>query len=104
LIDATPSVRWQFTKQVSLILESSSFWRESRHDSVYSPFVTPIRPANPNAGRYVATAPSATVAWQATRHMFYSVIYTHFLTGDFFQGAPPNLNVNYVAAWIAYRF
>jgi hypothetical protein len=104
LIDATPSLRWQFTKQISLILESSSFWRESRHDSVYSPFVTPIRPANPNAGRYVATAPSATVAWQATRHTFYSVIYTHFLTGDFFQGAPPNLDVNYVAAWIAYRF
>jgi hypothetical protein len=36
--------------------------------------------------------------------MFYSVIYTPFLTGDFFQGAPPNRDVNYVAAWIAYRF
>jgi hypothetical protein len=80
------------------------FLAESRHDSVYSPFVTRIWPANPNAGRYVATAPSATVAWQETGHMFYSVIYTHFLTGDFFERALPNQDVNYVAAWIAYRF
>jgi hypothetical protein len=85
-------------------LESSSFWRVSLRDLVYSPFVTPIRPANPSAGRYVATAPSATVAWQATHHIFYSVIYPHFLTGDFFQAVPPNRDVNYVSAWIAYRF
>jgi hypothetical protein len=39
--------------------------------------------------RYVATAPSGTISWQTTRHVFASVIYTRFLTGDFFQSAPP---------------
>ena len=40
--------------------------------------------------RYVATAPSGTISWQATRHVFASVIYTRFLTGDFFsERAPP---------------
>jgi hypothetical protein len=104
LIDATPSVRLRLRKDVSLTLESSTFWRESLFDSVYTAFNTPIRRANPSTGRYVATAPSATVSWQATQHAFYSVIYTHFLTGDYFRLAPPNRDVNYVTAWISYRF
>ena len=89
---------------VTLTLESSAFWRESRFDAVYTAFNTPLRPANPNASRYLAIAPSSTIAWQATRHMFYSVIYTHFFTGEFFEAAAPNKNVNYIAGWISYRF
>jgi hypothetical protein len=33
-----------------------------------------------------------------------SVLYTRFLTGDFFQSAPPRRNIHRLAAWIAYRF
>lgn len=104
LIDATPSVRLMLSGAVGLTLESSSFWRENVNDSVYTAFNTPLRAANPAAGRYVATAPSATVSWQADRHTLASVIYTHFLTGRYFQVAPPNRDVNYVAIWVAYRF
>lgn len=104
LVDVTPSVRLGFTRALTLTLESSTFWRESRYDAVYTAFNTPLRPANPNASRYLATAPSATWAWQATRHTFYSIIYSHFFTGDFFRKQPPDRNVNYLAAWISYRF
>ena len=104
LIDFSPSVRLQLAKSVSLVLESSSFWRENLGDGIYSPTVTPVRFGSVNQARYVATAPSATVAWQATRHTFYSVIYTPFLTGRFLEQAPPNRDVNYIAAWISYRF
>jgi hypothetical protein len=104
LIDVTPSIRLKFTPVFGVTLESSTFWRESRFDSVYTAFNTPLRPANPNASRYLATAPSATFAWQATRHTFYSIIYTHFFTGDFFQTERPGRNVNYLGAWISYRF
>jgi hypothetical protein len=79
-------------------------WRQSRFDAVYTASNTPLRRANPNASRYLATAPSATLAWQATRHMFYSVIYTHFFTIEFLEAALPNKNVNYLASWISYRF
>jgi hypothetical protein len=71
---------------------------------VYAAFNTPLRPANPNAGRYIATAPSASLAWQATRHVFCSVIYTRFFTGRYFEASPPNKNVNYLASWVSYRF
>jgi hypothetical protein len=71
---------------------------------VHTAFNTPIRRAIPNAGRYVASAPSFTVSWKATQHAFYSVIYTHFLTGDYFRLAPPNRDVNYFTGWISYRF
>jgi hypothetical protein len=104
LIDITPSVRLQLRRALSLTLESSSFWRESLHDGIYSPFITPIRRGESNPARYVATAPSVTISWQATQHVFYSVIYTRFLTGGFFQDAPPSRDVNYVATWISYRF
>jgi len=104
LIDFTPSMRLQLRKAVSLVLESSSFWRENPGDGIYSPFVTPVRHGASNQARYVATAPSATISWQATRHTFYSVIYTHFVTGKFLEQAPPNRDVNYVAAWVSYRF
>lgn len=104
LIDATPSVRLRFSGAISLTLEASRFWRESRHDSVYAAFNTPLRPANPNSGRDVAIAPSATIAWQANRHMFYSIIYSHFFSGNYFLAEPPDKNVNYLAAWISYKF
>jgi hypothetical protein len=87
-----------------LIFESSSFWRQSLHDGIYSPFVTPIRRGESNPPRYVATAASATISWQATQHVFYSLIYTRFLTGGFLHDAPPFRDVNYVATWISYRF
>ena len=104
LIDFTPSLRLQVRKAVALVLETSSFWRENVGDGIYTPFVTPLRRGASNQARYVATAPSATISWQATRHAFYSVIYTHFFTGEFLQQAPPNRDVNYVAAWVSYRF
>jgi hypothetical protein len=79
-----------------LTLESSTFWRENPNDGVYSPFITPIRMGTPEQPRYGATAPSGTISWQAMRHVFASVLYTRFLTGDFFQGAPPpNRNIHY---------
>ena len=104
LIDATPSLSLQLSKALMLTLESSTFWRENPNDGVYSPFITAIRMGTPEQPRSVATAPSGTISWQATRHVFASAIYTRFLTGDFFQSAPPNRNIHYLATWIAYRF
>jgi hypothetical protein len=106
LIDLTPSIRMQFGK-VSLTLESSSFWRESLQDGIYSPAVASaplLRRGDSSQSRYVATAPSATMAYQITRHVFVSTIYTHFLTGQFLKESPPNRDVNYVASWVTYRF
>jgi hypothetical protein len=104
LIDVSPSVRLQLRKNLSLTLESSSFWRESLGDAIYSPFVTPVRRGIASQARYVATAPSATISLQANRHIFYSLIYTRFLTGRFLEEALPNRDVNYVATWVSYRF
>lgn len=104
LIDATPSVKLQLTKRVTLVVGSSSFWRQSLKDSVYTPFNTPLRSQIPSTGRYVATAPAATFSWQATRHVFYSIIYTHWVAGNYFQLAPPNHGANCVGMWTAYRF
>lgn len=106
LMDVTPSVRLQLNK-ASLILESSSFWRESRLDGIYSPSVAAaplVRRGVANNARYVATAPSATISYQATPHIFVSTMYTHFLAGPFLRNNPPSRDVNYVASWLSYRF
>jgi hypothetical protein len=106
LIDLTPSLRLQFGKTL-LTLESSSFWRESRQDGIYSPSVAaapPVRRGDSSQVRYVATAPSVTVGYQATRHVFVSTVYTHFFAGQFLRESPPDGDVNYVASWVTYRF
>jgi hypothetical protein len=106
LIDVTPSLKLQVRK-VSFTVESSSFWRESLQDGIYSPFVAsvpPVRRGDTSQARYVATAPSATFAYQVTSHIFLSVTYTHFLTGQFLRESPPNRDVNYATSWITYRF
>lgn len=106
LIDLTPSLRLQ-TKKASLTLESSSFWRESLQDGIYSPSVASaplVRRGDTSRARYVATAPSATISYQATPHIFVSTTYTHFLAGQFLRESPPSHEVNYVASWISYRF
>jgi hypothetical protein len=106
LIDVTPSMRFQLDK-VLLTLESSSFWRQSLQDGIYSPAVAsapPVRRGAASESRYVATAPSVTIAYQATRHIFVSTIYSHFLAGQFLRESPPARDVNYAASWITYRF
>ena len=106
LIDVTPSLRLQLRK-VLVTLESSSFWRQSLQDGIYSPSVAsapPVRRGDASHARYVATAPSGTISYQATRHVFVSTTYTHFLAGQFLQESPPSRDVNYVASWITYRF
>jgi Alginate export len=106
LIDVSPSLRLQL-KKASLTMESSSFWRESLEDDIYSPSVAsapPVRRGGTSRARYVATAPSATISYQATPHMFVSATYTHFMAGQFLKENPPGHDVNYVASWISYRF
>jgi hypothetical protein len=97
-------MRLQLRKDLSLTLESSTFWRESLTDGVYSPFITPIRVGTASQSRYVATAPSVSAAWQASRHASCTLIYTRFLTGAFFRDALPARDVNYVTVWLTYRF
>jgi hypothetical protein len=104
LIDLTPTIRLPLGRTVSVGVESSCFWRESLGEGVYSPFITPIRRGESNPKRYVATAPSATIGWQADRHTLFSLIYTHFFAGGFFEIARPARDVNYVAASMSYRF
>jgi len=106
LMDVSPSLKLQVQK-VSLTLESSSFWRQSLHDGIYSPLVAsvpPVRRGATSQARYVATAPSLTVAYQASHHIFFSAMYTHFFAGRFLKESPPGRDVNYAASWITYRF
>ena len=106
LMDLSPSVKLQ-VKKVSVTLESSLFWRENLQDGIYSPSVAsvpPVRRGETSQARYVATAPSATISYQASRHVLVSTTYTHFFTGPFLKESPPGHDVNYVASWVSYRF
>jgi hypothetical protein len=51
LIDITPTIRIPLRRNLSLALESSSFWRESLGDGIYSPFIAPIRLSDSNPKR-----------------------------------------------------
>ena len=66
--------------------------------------VIPVRAGEPSRARYVATAPSATISWQPSAHIFCSGIYARFFTGTFFDEVPPARDVNFAALWVSYRF
>jgi hypothetical protein len=91
-------------RNLTFALECAFFWRTSLYDGVYTPAVIPIRAGVPTAGRHVATAPSVTMTWNASRHTTLSTIFTRFFTGEYFDNLPPERNVIYLSASLSYRF
>ena len=104
LIDLAPTLRAVLRRNLTFALECAFFWRTSLHDGVYTPAVIPIRAGSPTAGRYVATAPSVTMTWNASRHTTLSTIFTRFFRGEYFDNLPPARNVIYLSTSLSYRF
>ena len=57
-----------------------------------------------SGARYVDSQLEAQVGWQIDRHLDLTGNYTHFLAGKFLQQSGPARDVDFVAAWVAYKF
>ena len=105
LMDLQPGVEFALTKSVKLTTSCDFVWRESLDDGVYGVALNLQVPPGASRDRYVGTFPSASLAWQASRHLNLTLNYVAYLFGDFVkESLPSQRNGNYVSAVATFRF
>jgi hypothetical protein len=105
LMDLQPGVEFTLTKSLKLTASCDFVWRESLDDGVYGVALNLQVPPGASRDRYVGTFPSATLAWQAGRHLNLTLNYVAYLFGDFVKESLPNQrNGNYVSVVATFRF
>jgi len=105
LMDLQPGVELALAKSMKFAASCDFVWRESLDDGVYGVALDLQVPPGASRERFVGTFPSATLAWQASRHLSLTVNYVAYLFGDFVkESSPSQKNGNYVSAVITFRF
>jgi hypothetical protein len=105
LMDLQPGVELALTKSVKFTASCDFVWRESLDDGVYGVALNLQVPPGASRDRYVGTFPTASLAWQAGRHLSLNLNYVAYLFGDFVkESLPGQRNGNYVSAVATFRF
>ena len=105
LMDIQPGIDFALTESLRLTTSCDFVWRESLDDGVYGVALNLQVPPGASQGRYVGTFPSASLAWQAGRHLNLTLNYVAYLFGDFVkQSIPHQRNGSYVSAVATVRF
>jgi hypothetical protein len=105
IMDLQPGVEFTLAKSVRLTASCDFVWRESLDDGVYGVALNLQVPPGASRERYVGTFPSATLAWQTTRHLSLTLNYVAYVFGDFVkQSMPSQSNGSYVSAVATFRF
>ena len=89
-------IRWTF--------DWAFFWRQSTKDALYDNVLSIQRPGKKTGERYVGSALSTMVSWQATRHWFFYGAYTHFFPGAFIRDTGPAEALDFFGFWATYKF
>jgi alginate export protein len=104
LTDLHPALDLHFPHGVTFTLDWDWFWRENSQDGVYSPGGGLLRASTGSSARYVGNQIETQVAWQINRHLSLVANYTHFFAGTFLQQTGPSQDIDFVAAWVQYKF
>ena len=103
-IDVHPQLELALRKNLTLTLDWDCFWRESAHDGIYGPAVNLIQSGQASNARYVGNQAEAMLEWRLDRHLTLTADYAHFFAGDFLKETTPGKDVDYVSAWVTFRF
>jgi len=105
LMDLQPGVEAALTKSLKLTTTCDLVWRESLDDGVYGVSLNLQVPRGASRSPYVGTFPSASLAWQAGRHLSLVLNYVAYIFGGFVKESLPNQrNGNYVSMVASFRF
>jgi hypothetical protein len=103
LIDVHPSLDLHVSKSVTLSVDWDIFWRYSTGDGIYDNGGNVLRGADGGA-RFIGSQVSIGIEWEAGRHTTVDFVYSHFFAGDYLRESGPGADVDFVAAWVLYRF
>lgn len=104
LMDLHPSVELSLTERISLTSDFDFFWRQSTNDGIYGIPGNLIRSGRAGSARYVGSQANLQIEWRLDRHISLTSIYLHFFPGAFLKETQPGRNVDFVAAWVTYKF
>ena len=103
-IDIHPSLTLHLSEQVQCTADWDFFWRYSVRDGIYGNAVNLVRSGQKSRARYIGSAATGEVEWEATRHVTLTASYTHFFAGPFLRQSGPGQGVDFVATWVTYKF
>jgi hypothetical protein len=104
LLDVHPQFVFHPLLNVTGTFEWIWFWRESTKDALYSLGNVALRPANPNAARYVGSQPNLEIRWAIDEHFLAALNLAGFTAGTFLQQSPPSRDILFLNVGLTYRF
>ena len=104
LMDLHPSVELHLTERILLTSDFDFFWRQSTNDGIYGIPGNLIRSGRNSGARYIGNHANVQLEWQLDRHISLTAIYLHFFPGPFLKETQPGQDVDFVAAWVTYKF
>jgi hypothetical protein len=102
--DLHPELRLSPHRKATVTLDWLFFWRQSTRDGIYSVSGALLRTGKLSHARFVGHQRSVQLEWQVDRHITVALNYAHFLTGDFLKQTQPDRSMDYLGAWVTYRF
>lgn len=111
IIDVDPGLDLTFLEHQnyfqSLKLRTTfwEFWRESKHDDMYTSAATVIRAAGSSDQRYEGSELDFLLNWQVDPHLLVYFGYSHFFAGEFIrQTGPPSKDIDFFYSALTYTF
>jgi hypothetical protein len=103
-MDLHPQLEFALLRNINLTLDWDCFWRESVRDGIYGPAINLIQSGRNSRARYIGNQAETLLEWRFDRHISFSADYAHFFAGTFLRETTPGKDVDYISAWITYRF
>ena len=63
-----------------------------------------LRSGQISRAHHVGEQVAVQAEWRIDRHLTLTANYTHFFAGDFIRESGSGKDIDYVAAWVQYRF
>lgn len=104
LMDLHPSFSLDLSRTFTLTPDLDFFWRQSTNDGIYSAPGVLLRSGEQSQARYVGAHAGTQFVWMPDRHWSATWVYLHFFPGRFLRESGSASPVDFVAAWLTYRF
>lgn len=99
-----PRLDLKFTKSLTFNSQGDFYWRDSLRDGIYDVPGNLARTGQLSNARFIGSAVQINGEYEINRHITISGFYARFFSRRFLEDTPPGRSVNYVSAFVTYKF